>query len=211
MISIDPAMHIPSHFKEEDLTQILGFVRRYPFGILVSSFNGEQLATHVPFVTEQEGEQLVLYTHIAAENAQCRHLPGAEVLMIFSEPHAYISPSLYESTVNVPTWDYMAVHLYGRVELLSTEQGQSELMEKMIAAFEPGYADQYTNLPDAYRLGLLRGICGMKITVTKIQAIRKLSQNKKATERENISRHLMQSDEETAREIGRQMQDPPVE
>src|SRR5687768_17426177 len=132
-------MYIPSYYKQENKDILIQYMREYPFGILVSAENNKPWATHIPFVVEEENNHIVLYTHISAANPQGKQLMNSKVLAIFREPHAYISPSLYNSKKNVPTWNYVAVHAYGKVEMIEGKENLIPLLEKLIQVTEPAY------------------------------------------------------------------------
>jgi transcriptional regulator len=195
-------MYIPSYFKQEDKNVLVQYIRDFPFGILVTAENNIPWATHIPFVLEEENNSLVLYTHISAANPQGKQLLNAKVLAIFREPHAYISPSLYNSPKNVPTWNYIAVHAYGKVELIEEKSALMVLQEKMINMMEPAYMEQFRQLPEPYLDDLLKGIIGLKIVVDDLYGKEKLSQNKKEEEVERIGQHLSESEDAMAKKIG---------
>ncbi|MBK8473954.1 MAG: FMN-binding negative transcriptional regulator [Sphingobacteriales bacterium] len=95
------------------------------------------------------------------------------------EPHAYISPQLYESPINVPTWNYIAVHAYGKAQLIADEIAATALLEQTINYYEAQYMVQWNSLPQDYKDRLLKGIVAFEIVVTELQGKQKLSQNKK--------------------------------
>lgn len=189
------AMYIPKHYLAEEQEEVLGFIKTYNFATIVTVKDNFQSATHLPFViTESEG-QIVLTSHFAKANPQWSEITDNPVLVIFSEPHAYISPSHYESKQNVPTWNYVAVHAYGKGELITGEEESFSVLEAMIHAFEQEYKSQWDQLNIAYKTKMLKGIVAFRIIVTEIQAKKKLSQNKKATERQRIIATLEQSND----------------
>ena len=125
--------------------------------------------------------------------------------MIFSEPHAYIPPGLYERELNVPTWNYLAFHAYGQGRLMMHPDEISGLLEKQMQVFEHGYLAQWSGLPAEYKNGLVQGVVAFELDVTKLEAKRKLNQNKTARDRENVRTHLLESDDPAARQIGEYM------
>lgn len=198
-------MYIPSYYKQEDKPTLIKYMREFPFGILVTADDNKPWATHIPFVVEEEDGRIVLYTHISAANPQGKQLMNSMVLAIFREPHAYISPSLYNTQKNVPTWNYIAVHAYGKVELIEGSSELIHLQEKMINMLEPGYMEQFKNLDEKYLEGLLKGIIGFKITVDELYGKEKLNQNKTEEEIERIGKHLSESSDSNEAEIGKRM------
>lgn len=194
-------MYIPAHFKETDYKKILSFIKEFNFGILVSTDeSGKVIATHIPFIIKESETGFTLKTHIAKANPQWRNLgkfftESKEVLAIFSEPHAYISPKNYIKKESVPTWNYMAVHVYGIPKLLESYEERLALIEETINEFESDFMEKWNELSDKYRNGLLNGIVAFEIEVTSFEAKSKLSQNRMPEERENIINSLGESDD----------------
>lgn len=198
-------MYIPSYYKQSDKNILLQYMREFPFGILVTANDNLPWATHIPFVVEEENNAIVLYTHISAANPQGKQLKNSKVLAIFREPHAYISPSLYNHTKNVPTWNYIAVHAYGKVELIEGKAELISLLEKMINQQDAAYMEQFKKLPEEYLDDMLKGITGFKIVIEDLYGKEKLNQNKTEEEIERIGNHLSKSKSTTESEIGKRM------
>lgn len=197
-------MYTPKLFAMNDRTEIIDFMRRYSFGIIINSVDGIPLATHLPFIIEERGEDIIIAGHYAKANPQASITEG-EVLVIFSEPHAYISPKNYEKEANVPTWNYLAVHAYGKISFLETEQEHIDLLEKSIKAFEQEYLQQWNNLPEDYRHRMIKGITGFEIVVTDLQGKKKLSQNRSEIERQNVIEDLSKSSDTAQSDIAAYM------
>lgn len=187
-------MYIPAHYKEEDQAKLLAFMQANSFALLVSHAQG-LLATHLPFVATEINGKVLLRSHMAKANPQWKEL-GGEVLVVFQGPHAYISPTLYEKKENVPTWNYIAVHAYGKVRLISEETEVRGLLEGMIREYEKGYLAQYKELPEDYIDKMIKGIVAFEIEVDRLQGKRKLSQNKTEQEQKNII-HSLENKPET--------------
>ena len=179
-------MYIPGINKMTDKTKILAFMNRFSFAAIITSKGDFPIASHIPFVIKEEGDNLLLFSHVAKQNEQWKHIEDSTVLVIFSEPHAYISPTHYEKEVNVPTWNYIAVHAYGKGNLITAQEEVMSLLESTIDNYEPAYREQWNRLPEQYRLGQMMGITAFKIEVTEIQAKEKLSQNKTRYEQQKI-------------------------
>ena len=171
-------MYIPKYFKQNDRKKSIAFMNAYNFAIVVSAKDELPLATHLPFVIEERENEIVLISHMSKANEQWKTFSDKDVLVIFSEPHAYISPSLYEQKQNVPTWNYVAVHAYGK---------------------------QFRTLDKKYIDGLLQGIIAFEITVSNLQAKEKLNQNKSEKDRLNVKKHLEESEDEMKRTLGKMM------
>ncbi|MES2212441.1 MAG: FMN-binding negative transcriptional regulator [Pseudomonadota bacterium] len=198
-------MFIPKEFEITDRAEVLAFIRRYNFGVIVSQADGAPVATHLPFhVMERDGE-IVLTAHFARANAQWKGIEEQLVMVIFSQPHAYISPSHYDKEQSVPTWNYVAVHAYGRCEVITDTTKGLGILEQMIQQSEPGYMAQWERLDEKYKLGMYKGIVPVEITVTATKAAGKLSQNKTEAERQRIIDTLGASDDSAERDVAEYM------
>ncbi|MBP6660335.1 MAG: FMN-binding negative transcriptional regulator [Chitinophagales bacterium] len=198
-------MYIPKHFEQNNHQKSIAFMRAYNFAIVVSVKNNIPIATHLPFVIEERENELVLVSHLSKANEQHKTFLENDVLVIFSEPHAYISPTLYEKQQNVPTWNYVSVHAYGKVKLFNTDEEKLQVLQKQMQFFEASYIEQFKTLDQKYIDGLLKGIVAFEIVVTDLQSKEKLSQNKTNSERENIRKHLEKSNDTTQQAIGKMM------
>lgn len=199
-------MYVPKHNQQEDRAALLAYMRAYSFAALATAGAGGLTATHLPFVIEEEGGRITLLAHLAKANPQWRDFAaGADALVIFMQPHAYISPRLYDSRQNVPTWNYVAVHAYGRPQLIEERSAKLELQRKLIRRHDAGYLAQMAELPESYIDARLGAIVSFSIAVTRIDARYKLSQDKNPAERERIARELEASGEGVAAETARLM------
>lgn len=180
-------------------------MQRYSFATIVTVIDGKPEATHLPFLIKEENEKLILRSHFAKANPQARSITDADSLVIFTEPHAYISPSNYETEKVVPTWNYIAVHAYGKATLLESPEQKAELLQHTINAFEAGYLKQWEGLPDDYRYRMMNGIVAFEMEVTDLQAKKKLSQNRTEVEKDNIIHSLENSNATNEREIAAYM------
>ena len=186
-------MYIPNINKMTDKTKIVAFMKRFSFATIITSKDDLPIATHLPFVIKEENDKLLLFAHVARQNEQWMHIEENTVLVIFSEPHAYISPANYEKDLNVPTWNYIAVHAYGKAYLLTKDEEVISLLENTIDNYEPFYRQQWDRLPEKYRSGQMTGIVAFKIEVIELQAKEKLSQNKTVNEQQRIIETLSAS------------------
>lgn len=199
-------MYVPKYNQMEDRAALLAYMRAYSFAALATSGPGGLTATHLPFVIEEEGGRITLLAHMAKANPQWRDFAaGAEALVIFMQPHAYVSPRLYDSRQNVPTWNYVAVHAYGRPVLIEERAAKIELQQKLIRQHDAGYLTQMAELPDSYLDAKLAAIVSFSLAVTRIDARYKLSQDKNPAERERIARELEASGDSVAAETARLM------
>lgn len=182
-------MYIPKLYREQDREEILEFLRRNNFPALVS-FDGERpVATHAPVETvEDENGGLTIYGHISRANPQWKTFGEQEVLLIFQGAHTYISPRWYNHT-NVPTWNYMMVHVYGKVR--TAQDGELyALLSRLVHQHETNTGYSLEALPEDFVQKQMSGIVGFAVDVTRIDAGYKLSQNRNDEDHENIVREL---------------------
>lgn len=186
-------MYVNPNNRHNDPDEIRAFVQQNNFGILTSQVEGRLWATHVPFMVGQnEKGQTILSTHIARANPQWRNLEGQEVMVIFNGPNAYISSSWYDHE-NVPTWNYLAVHAYGTVQILEGDalvQAISQLVNHHEQHSErPVSVEGMT--PEFFKREL-RALVGIEIIVAEFQSVRKLSQNRDDVNHNQITQQLQQ-------------------
>jgi transcriptional regulator len=187
-------VYIPEHFRVEDRAAALAFMRANPFAILVSSTADGPFATHLPVVIREDDQQLVLRGHVAKANPHWHYLDQQpECLTIFHGPHAYVSPTNYDTKENVPTWNYGAVHVYGNARTYSAPEDLLGMLHDLIPTFEAAYAEQWASFSEAYRSRILSHIVGFEITVTKLEAKFKLSQNRTRNEQQHVIDSLSKS------------------
>lgn len=170
-------MYIPNQYKNENLSEVKSFIQDNSFGILVSHSNGKSIATHIPLeLSKNEFGKDVLQGHVAKANPQWHHFKDkTEVLAIFNGPHSYVSSSWYNFE-EVPTWNYIAVHVYGVIKIIEKEalyKSLKELVDKYEATSEkPIKVEELSK----NTMRQINGIVGFEIEITDIQAAYKLSQ-----------------------------------
>jgi transcriptional regulator len=177
-------MYLRPAFTVTDLDRIEALIRANPFGVIVTTGRGFPEASHLPFTVERTGETLTVFGHFAAPNPQCDAIGGGEALVIFSGPHAYITPGWYAAQPAVPTWDFAAAHLTGTLEPIDEDPGITEMLDDM-AADDPKQFDVHA-LPDKYRAQMYKGIRAFRLTATKIEAQWKMSQNRSVEDRTRV-------------------------
>ena len=188
-LNLEP-MYIPHHYKNENLEEVKEFIRANAFGILVNELDGRPWATHIPLELEDDGSGgHHLLGHISRANPQWQAFgESQQVLCIFNGPHAYVSSSWYGEE-EVPTWDYIAVHIYGTLRILD-ETALYEALDKLITRYESNSRQPLTLAGlSGKTLRQIRGVVGFKISVEEIQAAYKLSQGR-PEDHENIIREL---------------------
>jgi transcriptional regulator len=200
-------MYIPEFNRVRDQAETISFVQANPFAILVSTSDNGPFATHIPILARHVNDQMVLHGHIAKSNPHGALLQGAqESLAIFHGPHAYISPKLYESRESVPTWNYAAVHVYGRVRAVTDPETLMEEVREIINAFDPDYFAQWSSLNDKFRYGMLKQIVGFEMVAARIEAKFKISQNRTKVDQAAVIASLEQSTDSAVSGIAKLMQ-----
>lgn len=199
-------MYIPKVYENKNLEEVKQFIRENSFGILVTQQNGKSLATHIPLeLSKNETGKEVLVGHISKANPQWHNFQDVnEVLAIFNGPHSYVSSSWYDFE-EVPTWNYVAVHVYGRIKTIEGDalyQSLRELMDK----YEKGSKDplKIEDMSDR-TMRQIKGIIGFEIEINDIQAAYKLSQNRDDKNHEAIISELEEKNNPGSREIAEQM------
>lgn len=202
-------MYRPKAFREDDVNTLVGFMQAHSFATLVTVAAGRPLASHVPLVVSAGAAGVTLSGHLARANPQWQSFDAGESLAIFSGPHAYVAPALYEAAESVPTWNYIAVHAYGRPRLLTRQQTPAEMAQMitvMIETYGPEYAAQWHSLSDTYREGMMGGIVGFEMAVTQLEGKYKLSQNRSLTDQQQVAKALQQNPDPAAAALGHAMQ-----
>lgn len=182
-------MYIPKLYREEDREKILEFLRANNFPALVTHDGEKPIATHLPVeVTEGKDGELTILGHMSRANPQWKGFGEGEVLLIFQGAHTYISPRWYDH-VNVPTWNYMMVHVYGKVRLVEGDELYS-LLSRLVQKHEAGTSYNVEGLPQDFVQKEMNGVVGFTVDVTRVDAGYKLSQNRNDADHENIVREL---------------------
>ncbi len=177
-------MYIPKAFAIYDHDEIVDFIQANGFGQLISQSEGRLCASHLPFLLNDEHTHL--RTHLARENPQTEDIEGQEVMVTLQGPHGYISPTWYQKP-GVPTWNYQAVHIYGRCRVLTDAASLAAIVNSLAAKYE---AEQPSPWDGDYDARLLTMIIGLEIEITDIQCQYKLSQNRNDAERYQLIQQL---------------------
>ena len=197
-------MYSPDAFKMEDKDVLFAFMEQHSFATIVSHDDEAPVATHVPVLLRRDKGTLV--SHIARANPQWKYFAqGKEVLVIFTGPHAYISPAWYASQPAVPTWNYTAVHVYGKPRIVSDQEEFAAMLRELVEYHESSREPRWDGaLPEEYRDGLMRAIVGVEIEITRIEGKFKLSQNRPA-DAVGVIKALQSSADQTEREVAELM------
>lgn len=200
-------MYIHPLNKWEDEPEIVDFIRKNAFATLISQVDGKPWATHLPFVLEKNNSgEHVLSGHIAKANQQWKSISENEdVLVIFQGPHAYISSSWYNHE-NVPTWNYLAVHISGKIRLIEGEELMNHL-KSLTDIYEEGRPNRVRveTMNENYVAGQLRALVGFEIKIEKVKASAKLSQNRDDENYHHIVQKLEESQFPLDKEVASEM------
>lgn len=203
-------MYIPEIYKNENQEEIIDFLQKNSFGILINQNNGDISATHIPleFETKENGKQY-LYGHIAKENPQWKNFENDDrILAVFSGAHSYISPSWYDHE-NVPTWNYLAVHIYGNIKIIEGQEMINSL-KKLVDKYE-SEVENPTKIEDYSKKTMMqtRGIVAFEIEIKTIEAVKKLSQNRDDKNYDNIISELNKTNKNQSIDIANEMKKCP--
>jgi transcriptional regulator len=203
-------MYTPEIYNNENQEEIKKFLQENSFGILINQTNGRLCATHIPLEleTNEEGNE-ILYGHISKENPQWNgFLNNDQVLAVFSGPHSYISSSWYDHE-NVPTWNYIAVHVYGKIKIIEGE-AVIESLKKLVDKYEQ-YSENPVRIEDLSKKTMLqaRGIVAFEIVITEIQATKKMSQNRDEKNLKNIISELEKTEDFQSIAVANEMRKCP--
>lgn len=199
-------MYIPKHTRIDDKHKIFEFINKNSFAILITRNDGILNATHVPILLDGANvSDILLFGHIAKANQQWKNI-DKEVLVIFSGAHHYISSSWYETKQSVPTWNYLAVHAYGNIEIINEREEKINVLNKTVNYFESENSPyKIDDLKSSYFEGLLNGIVAFRIVVTKLEGKEKLSQNHPVERQIRVINQLEKSDDADAKTIANLM------
>lgn len=172
-------MYVPAAFAETDPDTLHAFVEGHNFGLLVSTRDGEPFATHLPFLLDRTaGPHGTLLGHMARANPQWRGLDGQSVLAVFRGPHAYVSPTWYESTDVVPTWNYVAVHATGTFRLVEDPADLTHILAATVENHERGMPTPWQlETGTEYFERMARAVVGFRVEVARLDGKWKLNQN----------------------------------
>jgi transcriptional regulator len=197
-----PKMYIPAAFAERDKEKLHAFMREHSFATLISHGEDGLVASHLPLLLDSAaGPFGCLYGHMARANDQWKRLEG-DILAIFSGPHAYISPAWYEDEGTVPTWNYVAVHAYGVLEIVDGREPLLKILRRSVRTYEgprenPWRLDEST----AHVEKLLQAIVGLRVEIIRLEGKWKLGQNHPEERRQRVIRQLGGRSDEDSRAI----------
>ena len=200
-------MYVPKKFIPPSAEAIKTYIAENGFATLTSSKEGKLMATHTPLFLGMKNGEEVLYGHISAGNAQKDVFDGStDIMAVFMESHTYISSSWYDH-VNVPTWNYIAVHVYGRATRLNDEDS-IEMINSLVGKYESGSqnAFQTSQMSEKDFKAQMRGIVAFQLSIDRIEASWKLSQNRDDKNYNEIIRKLKERGDEMSLFIAEEME-----
>jgi transcriptional regulator len=199
-------MYTPPAFRDDDVERVRATIRAAGLAHFVTATDAGLMASQIPMLLDEtEGAHGVLYGHVAKANPQWRQAPTGEALAIFMGADAYVSPSLYatkrETGKVVPTWSYVTVHAHGPAEFFEDAERLRAVVTRLTDRHEQNRAEPWaiTDAPADYIASQLKGIVGVRMPLTRIEAKRKLSQNRTASDRASVAEGLAQSEDAAER------------
>jgi len=201
-------MYIPASFAETDSARLHEFMRKHSFATLVSRNEIGIVASHLPLLFQASAGRVgSLIGHTARANPQWREVRG-EVMALFTGPHAYISPSWYETEGTVPTWNYAAVHAYGTFHVVEDRESLLEILRGTVEYYESPRQEPWTIDETAPNLDqLMRGITGFRIEITRLEGKWKLSQNHPEERRRRVIKALEERPDADSQAIAAMMKE----
>jgi transcriptional regulator len=203
-------MYTPEIYKNENQTEIREFISKNGFAILVNQTDSKLWATHIPlYLDKNQNQKEILVGHVSLENPQSKSLINdSEVLAIFSGAHSYISASWYDHE-NVSTWNYLAVHVYGKIKILNLDETILSL-KKLTDKYEASSANpvRVENLSEQ-TMRQANGILAFEIEISAIEATKKLSQNRDVKNYATIISELEKTTNNDSKAISQEMKKCP--
>jgi len=184
------SVYIPRHFSEADRAAVRHVLDEHGFATLITASGAEPMLSHVPVLVDYGAEGPVsVIGHVAAANPHAALLGNGAGLLVFQGPHGYVSPNWYTTPKqSVPTWNYVAVHVHGELERLDALGDKRAIVDALSARHEAAFAQPWTSakMDPALLDKMLGAIVGFRMTVRRVDAKFKLSQNRSAADRTGV-------------------------
>jgi transcriptional regulator len=202
-------VYIPKSFSEEDKEKLYSIIEQYSFAILFSQNDGIPYATHLPFMIDAgRGESGTLIAHFAKANKHWRMLDEKQqVLVVFQGPHSYITPHWYKHKETVPTWNYAAIHVYGKPKLIHEPKRLREMVTRLTHLHEDqtdGTWDR-SNIESSMEINL-KAIVGLEIPVERMEGKYKFNQNRSAEDQKGVMTAMFKSSDPVKQHCGHIME-----
>ena len=202
-------MYLPAHFREERLDVLREHISRYPFAVLVTNGASGLIASHIPLLYDPEpGPYGTLRGHLSRANPQWQDYQAeTEALAIFQGPHSYVSPNWYPSKQEtgrvVPTWNYAVVHAYGRMATYTDEERLRAHVTALTAVHEAGFDTPWkpVDAPANFIEGMLKGIVGVEMAITRLEGKWKVNQNRTLEDRAGVAEALEDRSDDESRGV----------
>jgi len=186
-------MYLPASFRVTDLETLWAFMEAESFAALVTVRAGLPFASHVPILLDRhDGPHGALRGHFARANPHPKDAHGQPTMAIFSGPHAYVSPTWYQTPDTVPTWNFIAVHATGPLEIHDDLGFLRTLLADQVARYEAGSSEPWNLPPDgtAFYEKLLTQIVGFRLPIAQLEGKWKLNQNHPRERQERVAAAL---------------------
>jgi transcriptional regulator len=194
-------------YHETDINEMYNFIEKNGFGILVNASSEFPMATHIPVqLKKKDNKNFALIGHLSKVNLQWKLFEKySKVLVIFHGAHSYISSSWYKDP-NVPTWNYKAVHVYGKIKIVDEDELYKSLSE-LVKHYETNVENPISveTLPQDMIKKEMKGIVGFEIEIEKIEGVTKLSQNRNSEDYAKIIEKLEKTEDPNSISIADEM------
>ena len=201
-------MYVPPHFAETEISRLHEFMEQNSFALVTSRTADSLAASHLPLLLERDaGPHGRLVGHFARANPHWRDAAG-EALVVFSGPHAYVSPTWYETENVVPTWNYVAVHAYGTLQLIDEQDELIEVLQRTVSLYESAMPAPWSfDANSDFIRKLAAMVVGFRIDITRLDGKWKLNQNHPQERREKVIRVLSERHDENSQAIAELMRE----
>lgn len=195
-------MYNPQRFRSNDTDEAFDLMCKNPFATVITVIKDQPFVSHLPLTPKKVGDEIELIGHLARANPQWKSFRNSKATVIFHGPHGYITPTWYAKN-DVPTWNYLTVHLTGEVELIETYEGIVECLKELNAHVERHWPSgwQFFVPDDLAGDVLCKGIVGFKVKVDEINFKKKLSQNRTPADRAGVLKGLECREDDGSRQV----------
>ena len=199
-------LYIPKQYIINDEEEMFDIIEQNGFATLFSIHEGKPYATHLPLTLDRK--KRVLHGHFARPNKQWQDAGNQELLAVFQGPHCYISSSWYETNEAVPTWNYVAVHVYGTLKTITDNREIKHSLNKLVEQYEKADSTySMSKVSETYLNTLNKGIVAFTIQIDKIEGAAKLSQHHSTERKLAVIKQLEQNPRENEQAIAKLMRD----
>ena len=195
------ALYVPRAFRVDEPASVDALIDEHPFATLITLASPEPFVSHVPMIRDRGDAGLTLLGHFARANPHWENAAGAASIAIFHGPHAYISPTWYQDPANaVPTWNFAAIHVHGRLEMLPSAQDAERVLRALVERFEGVDESAWRfSMQGRPREAMVSNIVAFRIVAEQISSKFKLSQNRTPADRRRVVDALGASDHAESR------------